>query len=243
MKLYRVFALVVVAALLAACGIFGNQTVGSGKLVTENRTVAEFNNLELTCSADVILTQGEPLAVSIEGDDNIVPLIETTVTDRKLTIKTESFTSFRITKPLIVHVVVPALLSIRVTGSGDVKIAKWMGESMDFYSSGSGDISVDDLETVRITVRMSGSGDILFKSGGVVENHTVSISGSGDYKALLESREVDATTSGSGNISIWATEKLSARVSGSGDIQYYGSPTLDKSDTGSGSVERLGDRP
>jgi hypothetical protein len=245
MKLYRVLTLVCIAALLAACTIVigRNQTVGSGKVITEKRAVGEFTSLELSCSADVSLVQGDQLAVSIEGEDNILPLIETKVSGYMLIIDVKPNTSFRITKPLTVHITAPVLTSIRVTGSGDVEMSKWMVDSLELIATGSGNIHLASLETPSLTARLSGSGDISIEGGGG-GNQAITTSGSGDYDAAsMESREVNATTSGSGDITVWVTRSLSASSSGSGDIRYYGSPKVTQKTTGSGSVEKLGDKP
>ena len=212
-------------------------------MITEKRSVGNFTGIDLSCSADVTIEQGEPLAVSIEGEDNILPLIETKVSGDTLNIDAKPNSSFRTTKRLVVHITVPELSSIRSTGSGDVDMGEWVADNVELETTGSGDIHIDSLETSSLTARLSGSGDISIDQGRA-GSQTVRTSGSGDYKgASLESREVKATTSGSGNITVWVTDDLSASTSGSGDIQYYGSPAVDKRDTGSGSVEKLGDKP
>jgi len=244
MKLYRVLFMVCIAILLAACSIInGQQTVGSGKVITEERAVGEFTSLELSCSADVSLVQGDQLAVSIEGEDNILPLIKTTVLDYKLIIDVKSNNSFRTTKPLIVHITAPVLASIRVTGSGDVEMGEWMIDSLEIITTGSGNINLASLGMYSLTARLSGSGDISIKGGGG-GSQVITTSGSGDYEAAsMESREVNATTTGSGGITVWVTRTLSASTSGSGDIRYYGSPKVTKNTTGSGSVDKVGDHP
>jgi len=57
----------------------------------------------------------------------------------------------------------------------------------------------------------------------------------------------DATTaevdiSGSGSVTLWATETLTARISGSGNIKYYGSPRVSFNNSGSGSIHSLGEK-
>ena len=264
MKILRVLLIVCVVSLLAACTItIGNRTAGSGNVITEKRPVEDFTAIDLSCSADVIIAQGEPLAVSIEGEDNILPLVETRVSGDTLNIDVKRNSSYSITRPLTVHITVPELKSIRstgsgdvemgdwaaedaeveTTGSGDVNIAGWVGSDLKLTTTGSGDINIGSLEASALTARLSGSGDISIDRGSA-GNLTVRTSGSGDYHgAEVQSRAVEATTSGSGGITVWATDDLSAATSGSGDIQYYGSPEVDKTDTGSGSVEKLGDRP
>jgi hypothetical protein len=244
MKPLSIFLVACLAVVLAACSVIaGDQTVGSGNVITEKRVVADFTSLELTCSANVDIVQGEPLAVSIEGEDNIIPLIETKISDRKLSIGVKAFSSYSHTKPLTVHIVAPVLISIQVTGSGDVKAEKWMGDNLALTTTGSGNIIINKLDTPSLTAMVSGSGDIRLL-GGVGAIQTITTSGSGNYEAAaMQSREVVATTSGSGGITVWVVKMLTATISGSGNIQYYGSPWVNQVDTGSGSVEKLGDKP
>ena len=57
------------------------------------------------------------------------------------------------------------------------------------------------------------------------ELNKLSINGSGNIQAAdLEAENTDASISGSGNISCYASQKLVARVKGSGDIAYKGNP-------------------
>jgi hypothetical protein len=228
-----------------ACSISigGSQTSGSGNVITEKRTVSDFTGIDLSCSADVIIEQGRPLAVSIEGEDNILPLIVTKVSGSTLNIDTKPNTGFNTTRQLIVHVTVPELDSIRVTGSGDVTIEKWSAGSVELETTGSGDIHVGDIQADSISARLSGSGDVAV-DGGSARSQKLTTSGSGNYNgAEVESREVEARTSGSGDITVWATDSLSAATSGSGDVRYYGLPAVDERSSGSGSVKRLGDNP
>jgi len=56
-----------------------DQIVGSGKLVSENRTVAPFTGIQLVGAGDVIITQDSVQSLTVETDDNIVGLLSTTV--------------------------------------------------------------------------------------------------------------------------------------------------------------------
>jgi hypothetical protein len=244
MKRFTIFLIFCSAVLLAACKVVvGKQIVGSGKVITETRQVEGFTQIEATCSADVTIELGGPLAVSIEGEDNILPLLETRVSSGIFTIATKPDSDFRTTKPLSVHIRVPVLTAIRETGSGDVTVSEWVSDNVELETNGSGNIQIGYLESRLLKARLTGSGDINIKAGkGVYQS--INTSGSGDFNdPSIEATEVDATTSGSGNIIVWVNHTLSATSSGSGDIRYYGSPQVTKNSTGSGSVERLGDRP
>ena len=244
MKRYRVLALVCLAALLAACStILGDQIVGSGKVITEERPVGRFTSIELSCSADVALAQGDQILVSIEGEDNIIPLIETKVSGFTLHIDVKPNTSYSHTKPLVVHITAPVITSVKTTGSGDVEMDQWVVDSLDLAITGSGNIHIGKLDAPAITAEVSGSGDISI-AGGEGGKQNITTTGSGDFDARsLESLEVTAKATGSGDITVWVTRSLSATTSGSGDIRYFGSPQVNQKTTGSGNVEKLGDEP
>jgi len=244
MKALRIFLITGVAILSLACSVsLGNHTTGSGKLITEKRVVGDFTSIDLSCSADLQLQQGSSLAVSIEGEDNIVPLIKTTVSGSTLHIDAEPNTAILTTRQLTVYVTVPELESVRLTGSGDADVSEWKAGSLKLETSGSGDIVFGNLQTDSITARTSGSGDITIRSGQA-NSQSIRTSGSGDYKAgSLQSGEAEVVTSGSGDVTVWAEDVLKATTSGSGDISYYGSPRVSEHETGSGDVYRRGDRP
>ncbi len=244
MKHLRALVLVLAAGLLASCSFGGKNIItGSGNVITENRIVGVFTRLVVSCTADVQITQGGPQTVSIEGEDNIVRLIDTSVSGGTLTIDIQSDTGFSTTKPLVVFITVPEIESIRASGSGNVVMAKWSTSSANLETTGSGNITIDDLATDSLTARLSGSGDIILNGGSAV-SEKINASGSGKFNGeLVPSKRAEATTTGSGSITIWVSDTLAASTSGSGDIQYYGSPQLSEHITGSGAVHRIGDHP
>ncbi len=61
--------------------------VGSGAVVTQQRTLAHFNALALDLPDNVELQMDGGNSVTVEADDNIQPLIETSVAGQVLTIR------------------------------------------------------------------------------------------------------------------------------------------------------------
>lgn len=103
--------------------------------------------------------------------------------------------------------------------------------------TGSGDLSIEDIDQDEIELEITGSGSI--NVSGEVKLLSAKISGSGDVDAKeLKADIAELRVSGSGGIKAQATEILSARVSGSGDIKVWGNPA--KRDTrvsGSGDIK------
>lgn len=189
---------------------------GSGVEKTEARTVPDFKRIEVACSADLSVRIGSATTVTVSGDDNIVPRLETQVVDGVLVIKMQEG-GYRHRRTLSVTATVPALEGIRVSGSSDVDVSGVSGRAFDLGISGSGDIT----------------------ASGEIDALSASVSGSGDLRLFgLKARQATVQIAGSGDVFVHAVESLSAAVSGSGDVRYRGEPTVTKSVAGSGSVSR-----
>src|SRR5688500_9858117 len=80
---------------LSGCLLQQHDTIhGSGVAKTETRDVAEFTRIEATGSPNVTVTIGDKQSLTIEADDNILPLLTTEVKDGKLVIASEKNTSY-----------------------------------------------------------------------------------------------------------------------------------------------------
>jgi hypothetical protein len=235
-KKIQAFAGLIIAAIITTgCVVVipGVTVEGSGNIITEEREVAEFTKVRLKGSGNVILTQGQTQSLQVKTDDNIMPLIETDVSGKKLTISHGKH-HLRPTR-FEVHITVKNLEGVAISGSGDIS-----GESRfvtdTFYAeiSGSGDMDFE-VETDKLASKISGSGSIHLS--GKAEDYTLSISGSGAVNAFdVKAENVSVKISGSGDCRITASETLNAKISGSGDVYYRGRPQINIKISGSGSL-------
>lgn len=221
MKTTRILMIVFVLALATiACraNLSSPETiVGSGNLTSEERQVKEFSAVEIAGSADVDITIGEVQSVTVEAEDNILPLVETTVRGDRLVIGTKINTSISPTRPIRVTITVTSLNAARITGSGNINIEGIDADSVELEVAGSGDITATG-SAERVEVSLSGSGNIL---GGE-----------------LEARTANVSINGSGDITVYASESLDATIRGSGNVGYRGNPAhVDESIPGSGAVK------
>jgi len=212
----------------------GKSAQGSGNIITEEREVSEFNKIHLKGSGKVFLTPGEKQTLVIKTDDNIMPLIETDVSGKKLTI---SHGKHHL-RPTVfeVYITVKNLEGVAISGSGDIS-GKGRFVTDTFYAeiSGSGDVDLE-IETGRLESKISGSGAI--RLAGKAEDYTVSISGSGKINAFdVDAKHVSVKVSGSGDCRVSASESLDAKISGSGDVYYKGRPRINTKISGSGSLK------
>ena len=208
------------------------------------REVSSFSEISLRISGTVHLEQGNRQSVRMEAKSSTLEEIITEVKGRTLIIRFKNSNIFwRSFNPgrVDIYITVPEINVLSVSGSGDIVAdSKIKSRILDLAVSGSGDISLNYLDTERVKAAVSGSGDILINKGGGAEELAVAISGSGNVKAEnFEAKNVEAKIAGSGNCMVHAANYLKARVSGSGNILYNGNPQIDTSVVGSGRVKKL----
>ncbi len=227
---------------LNACSAQRNQKIkGNGINATIERSVGQYEDLEVVGFFDVFLVYGTEGNLALEGEENLLPYVITEVkngtlkirTERNITLKPSSFK-----KGIVITVPIQEINGASLSGSGDL-IGKTpiKGEEFKVVLSGSGDVSLE-LETNKVKTVLSGSGDIALK--GNTNDLEVTISGSGDVEAYgLQAEHAEVKVSGSADVYVTVNESLTTRVSGSGDVSYKGNPRkLDSKTTGSGSVSK-----
>ena len=242
MKLPRTSSVI---PLLAGCfalaaGCYA-RTVGSGKLATETRAVGGFHAVEMETDGTLDITQGDKEELVVEAEDNILPLIETKVKpDGTLLLTFKSNENIQTTKRISFKLTVKALDKIALAGSGDIHmIGKLTAENETIKLPGSGNVTLDDLETGALTVQLEGSGKIKV-GGGSAASQKVRIEGSGDYEAdALKTDAAKIAVDGSGDCKVRAEKTLEVSISGSGEVSYHGHPELKQRVTGSGAVRAL----
>ncbi|MGK5026389.1 head GIN domain-containing protein [Janthinobacterium sp. RB2R34] len=222
--------------------IAGNSVKGSGKLQKQVREVASFNGVALNVPGTVELRIGNTDSITIEADDNILPLIETAVENGTLRIRPARRSSNLHPTALTIVVHARQVERLSVGGSGTINASGLRGEKLRFDVGGSGSINASQLDARNVSIAIGGSGD--FKASGKTEQLTASIGGSGNIDAgHLDAKDVQVSIGGSGEAEVWAKENLTISIGGSGEVSYYGDPQISRSMRRSGSIKRLGSAP
>lgn len=222
--------------------ISGNSIQGSGKLQKQTREVGSFHGVALNVPGTAELRIGNTDSVTIEADDNILPLIETAVENGTLRIRpAKRNANFRQSRLTIV-IQARQVERVSVGGSGNITATGLRAENLRFDVGGSGSINARELDSRQVSVAIGGSGN--FKASGKTEQLTASIGGSGNIQAgRLAAREVQVSIGGSGEAQVWAKDDLTISIGGSGEVSYYGDPRISRSMQRSSSIRRLGAAP
>ena len=235
-------AFALAAGVFCLAGVVSAETVvGSGHVISETRTVAGFHGVTLAGSGEVIVTQGDTEGLVIDAEDNLLPLIESTVGgDGVLHLGfKEHAGSIESKKEVVYKLAVKTLDRMEVAGSGNMHAATLSTEQIHLKLPGSGEIRVDSFHADGVTTELEGSGTV--KLAGDARHQKVLLNGSGVYEAKdLKTDAASLEINGSGEGKVWANGSLDVEINGSGEVSYYGSPKVKKSVNGSGEVNALG---
>lgn len=248
------FALSLTVIFFSGCekGIFC--TSGKGEIVTSVLTVGEFNELEASGAFDIIVSQGDTQIVELEGHQNIIEKVETSLVNGHLEIdlKRGCYNDYVLT----VYITVPDIEEVKISGSGDIIIEEFDElDQLDLIITGSGNIYGDyNFPVNNLSFYISGSGNIDFAStslnisseiegsgnvtlSGTANTHEAIITGSGSFHTFnLITDNTSISIEGSGDCEVFANNTLNIDISGSGNVYYKGDPNLNINISGSGKV-------
>lgn len=193
---------------------FDHGVTGSGSVASEQRDLAGFTRVDVGGAFVVEITAQKDYRVVVEADDNLLPLITTTVSGGTLEISSEKKLSTK--NPIRVRISAPDIEKIQSSGAAKVSIADLKGESLDLESSGAAWINVAG-EVAALNIDVSGASNIN------AEN----------LKA--ENATVDASGASFVGVNVWGDLKSDA--SGASRIVYSGNPkNVEKRTSGASST-------
>jgi hypothetical protein len=219
-KMKKTVCLLALLLVMTGCGKYmkwGNKgTSGSGVVKTEKRDIGAFTSVNVSGAYEVeIVCQKQP-GLEIEGDDNILPLVNAFVKDNTLYI--ESARSFNVKRAIKVRITTGNLEGLSSSGASKITLEGVKNEQLVIETSGASRIDAAG-ETKSLEIESSGASKV-------------------DVQELRASR-VKVSLSGAGRANIYATEELNADVSGASQVTYYGEPkVVNKSISGAGSINK-----
>jgi len=232
---------------LVLAGCSGGLTInisgvqGSGKMASETRVLENVSQVELAGFGNLTVQFGDKEEITIDAEDNILPLITTEVKGGRLVIGTKPGVSIGMTRGVRYTLTLRKLDTVTLTGSGDIQVQGALdARDVTVRILGSGDITLDEVRSNDLVAEILGSGSIDLR--GETQSLRVKISGSGDFSgADLKSASTRAEILGSGDIQLWATDTLDVTITGSGNVEYFGSPTVTQRTPGSGDIIARGE--
>lgn len=223
-----------------SCNNIFHETInGNGNITTQQRSVSSANKIKCAGSYDVQLTQGSPLSVKIEADDNLQEYIVTENDDDGLSIHTRHDVNIDPSKKIKVYITTDKLEHFELTGSGTVVTTnKFTGsDHLDLSIAGNGNIHFD-VNTPLVNSTISGTGDIYLT--GETRDSKIEIAGSGNYHAdNLKSENATIKIAGTGDAYLFADSTLNIDIAGVGNVNYKGNPSVTQNIAGTGKIKKM----
>jgi hypothetical protein len=222
---------------VGATGCLGS-VKGNGHAQTETRALTGFTKISNDTSFDVDIAQGDHFDVLVTTDDNLLPLVLTTVEGETLRIHADK--PYSTAAQSTVRVALPSLRGVASAGSGDVTIHGISGgTALELELAGSGALSFDGTAG-DLDVSISGSGTATLRGKSAKLALNVSGSGAVDAVGLLATgASVAITGSGTASLNVNGDAKINDQGSGNVRATVNGG-VVDVNLLGSGTVEWSG---
>lgn len=194
----------------------GDNIVGSGVIVSQQRTPGTFSGIRIVGIAKVYVRQDSVDSLRIEADDNIIGRVTSSVSQGVLTVGLTSGSYTDVT--VRVYATMTTIHSLGIDGTGDIE-------------------TTNSIQTDNVACSILGAGSMTLS--GVTTAESVVIAGAGSiHNYGLVSSRCSASILGTGNVEIYASQRLDALISGVGTITYDGNPAeVNSTTTGVGSTQ------
>ena len=217
--------LATLALVLCGCGVLPvgpldedeTTITESGNVVTESRTVSGFSGISLHGVARMTIEQTVEEALTITAENNVLPLLLSSVSNGRLIIGPEEDINFGTQAEILYHVHVKNLSSIEING---VIHADAVG-----------------LDTDSLDIDIRGVSYLMASGRALLQE--VFFSGVSTYQAqALASAGITIDGDGVINATVQVSDSLTVRACGVGSIKYIGTPEVFRSDCPSLGVSR-----
>lgn len=194
---------------------------GSGKTVSENRKLDSFTKLNVSGVYKIVLKQGNP-SVKITADDNLLKLIEMSVSGDELSIKTQ--------KPICnaammeIDISNPDFQAVESSDALDLSSdGKLTLKDFDLELSGAAKVKLD-LNAANVKIKTSGAADINL-TGQATENQVITsgVLNLNAFNFVVANYRVES--SGITHCKINVLQQLNINISGTGGLEYKGNPS------------------
>jgi hypothetical protein len=238
---------------------------GSKNIITQEISISDYDEIQLSVSGEVYYKQTDASPyLELTTDDNIFEYLDIFVKNRVLYIRTiKHHHNINPTK-FIVNTNSQNIRKIHLSGSAALNFVSDINtDKLEVNLSGSGAVSssTNVITANKLNVALSGSGSV--KINGVVEDHHVTVKGSGNIKyPNLTAKNLHCKISGSGGVEIngatkqcnivfsgsgnikcpdFTVKDLNCKISGSGDVDMTVTKSITCNISGSGSLIYTGD--
>ena len=196
----------------AGCGWHGIR--GNGHLVTDQRPVGDFSEIDASGAVQIEWRSGQP-SLSITTDENVISHVRSELNGKRLRIYSHG--NIWPTDRIKVMVSSPNRIGAKLSGATRLTANQLSGAKFAIESSGASKVTLD----------------------GKVDELLADMTGASKLEAgSLQTKTAEISTTGAGHAEVAVSESLKVAITGAGKVIYSGNPaTIEKNITGAGSIK------
>jgi hypothetical protein len=211
-------------ALVACVSVVGCEVVtiappivGSNVAKSEDRSISGVTKIAMRNIGTLIVKQSDRESLTVKGDDNIVPLMESKVSDGTLTLGIAKDATIQPKAAMEYIVEVKSLANLSLAGAATAKVSELDGKSL--------------------AVTVTGACDA--KLQGKMDSIQLNATGASKINAAdLACKKATVAVTGASSTAVNASETLDVTATGACAVTYRGDPKVSKSVAGASTVKK-----
>jgi hypothetical protein len=211
---------------------------GAASASSDERQVPAFDSVHIGGGLKATIEIGPRRPVRLEGDAEVLALIETVVEDGNLRVGFKPDTRFRGHREGVVKVTIqtPDLRAVGASGGSIVRASLTRSNRSEIHASGGSELHLRGIDAAQLAVH--GSGGSILELSGSADALDLEMSGGTQLNGKeLSVRDVDLQGSGGSQAYLRADGKIRGSMSGGSQLHVRGSATARVSTSGGSSVE------
>jgi hypothetical protein len=132
---------------------------GNGVPATEVRTLTGFDSIAVSSAVHATIGNGPWSSLVLTGDENLLSLIETSVSGNRLEVKVDRLVTLEPKLPIKMTLTLPALVGVAASGSSTLSAETAPSDRFSADVSGGASINVHGLAAASTTIDASGGED------------------------------------------------------------------------------------
>ena len=175
------------------------RVVCKGPVVEKSLDLSDFNAINVTGSADMVISQSESFSVKVNANEEVFDYIDFSVENGTLKLKNKDNVQIK-AKTFKVYISLPYLENLLVNGAADADIHDYASDKdLTVLVNGAGDFEIVSVKVPTLSLTVNGAGDI-DATGLDVETVSVSVNGAGDVNLSGKADTANMSVSGAGDI-------------------------------------------
>lgn len=208
----------ILLSVVVCLGACTHSTNGNGKIASTDRTLAQFQTIDVSGAMNVLLATNKPQKVTITTDSNLLDDITTTVNNGTLYIAVKK----------------DAYINPSVTPSVTIRVNKLTS----IHTTGAVRINVTNLKADKFNLETEGASTVNLR--GEVNDLSIITTGAAQVEAVpLEANNAEVSINGSGFVKVNAIKNLKIQIQGAGTVKYAGTPEITQHVLGVGRILKL----